>query len=185
MNSAMGPIFNEKVDKKWSLWVRKQCTSVLFTVEKSTKPALKEKKKKNLKTRKVENVNMDVLSKLHLSVRLVKIIFASLFLLLFLGIIVFFGTIHESHYIILTNFYLYLQYFQQKVFSFSKISGHQSDLGFCFSLFLSKLGFRVSKWGFDLGRPISLQVKRCGHGLIHIKFHLFNIKIDVTSLKSE
>ena len=30
-----------------------------------------------------------------------------------------FGTIYEFHYIISANFYLYLQYFQQKVFSFS------------------------------------------------------------------
>ena len=31
VNSAMGPIFNEKIDKKWNLWVRKQCTDALFT----------------------------------------------------------------------------------------------------------------------------------------------------------
>ena len=64
VNSIVGPIFNEKVDKKWSLWVHEQCISAPFIVEKSTKSALK---KKNLKTRKVENVNVDVLSKLHLS----------------------------------------------------------------------------------------------------------------------
>ena len=33
-----------------------------------------------------------------------------------------FGTIHESYYIISANFYLHLQYFQQKVFNFSKIN---------------------------------------------------------------
>ena len=38
-----------------------------------------------------------------------------------------FGTIHESHYIISANFYFYLQYFQQKIFNFSKISGSQTD----------------------------------------------------------
>ena len=38
-----------------------------------------------------------------------------------------FGIIHESHCTILTNSYLYLQYFQQKIFSFSKISGFQMD----------------------------------------------------------
>ena len=27
----MGPIFNEKVVKKWNLWVREQCTYALFT----------------------------------------------------------------------------------------------------------------------------------------------------------
>ena len=26
----MGPIFNENFDKKWNLWVREQCTDVLF-----------------------------------------------------------------------------------------------------------------------------------------------------------
>ena len=33
MNSVVGPIFNEKVAKKWNLWVREQCTSALFTVD--------------------------------------------------------------------------------------------------------------------------------------------------------
>ena len=36
------------------------------------------------------------------------------------------GTIYEFHCTISANFYLYLQYFQQKVFSFSKISGSQT-----------------------------------------------------------
>ena len=49
MNSTVGPIFNEKVTEKWDLWVREQCTDALFTMEKSTKPAQK-KKKKQLKT---------------------------------------------------------------------------------------------------------------------------------------
>ena len=40
---------------------------------------------------------------------------------------VFFGTIHESYCTISTNFYLYLQYFQQKVFSFSTIGGSPTD----------------------------------------------------------
>ena len=26
----MGPIFNEKIDKKWNLWVHEQCTDALF-----------------------------------------------------------------------------------------------------------------------------------------------------------
>ena len=68
VNSTVELIFNEKVDKKWSLWVREKCTSALFTVEKSTKPARRKKKKKNLTTRKVESVNVDVLSKLHLKI---------------------------------------------------------------------------------------------------------------------
>ena len=39
-----------------------------------------------------------------------------------------FGTIHGSHYTILANFYLYLQYLQQKIFNFNKISQSQIDL---------------------------------------------------------
>ena len=33
VNSAVGPIFNEKIDKKWNLWVRvhEQCIYALFT----------------------------------------------------------------------------------------------------------------------------------------------------------
>ena len=48
----MRPIFNEKVTEKLCLWVCKQCINVLFTVEKSTKPALDKKKKK------AENTNL-------------------------------------------------------------------------------------------------------------------------------
>ena len=33
VNSIVGPIFNEKVVKKWNLWVRKQCMNALFTVD--------------------------------------------------------------------------------------------------------------------------------------------------------
>ena len=51
------------------------------------------------------------------------ILLFSLFLLLFIDPTVLVGTIHESHYTILVNFYLYLWDFQQKVFSFTKISG--------------------------------------------------------------
>ena len=68
------------------------------------------------------------------SVRLTPLIFANLFyysayfyyyLWVSLHFLVLF--IHESHCTILANFYLYLQYFQQKVFSFSKISGSQTN----------------------------------------------------------
>ena len=46
-----------------------------------------------------------------LSVYLVWMKFNSLFLLLFMRLIVFFGTIYESYCIISANFYIYLQYF--------------------------------------------------------------------------
>ena len=41
------------------------------------------------------------------------ILLFNLFLLLFIGLTTFFGTIHGPHYITTTNFYFYLQYFQQ------------------------------------------------------------------------
>ena len=53
------------------------------------------------------------------------ILLFSLFLLLFTNSIVLFDIIHEFHYTISANFYLYLQYFQQKVFNFNKINGFQ------------------------------------------------------------
>ena len=56
-----------------------------------------------------------------------SILLFGLFLLLFVGPIALFSIIHESHYIILANFSLYLQYFQQKIFSFNKISRFQID----------------------------------------------------------
>ena len=55
------------------------------------------------------------------------ILLFNLFFLLFLSSTAFFGTIHESYYTISVNFYLYLQYFQQKNFSFNKISKSQTN----------------------------------------------------------
>ena len=51
----------------------------------------------------------------------------SLFLLLFMDLTALFGTTHMSHYTVSTNIYLYLQYFQQKIFSFNKISRSQTN----------------------------------------------------------
>ena len=42
------------------------------------------------------------------------ILLFSLFLLLFMGPTILFGTIHGFHCTVSVNFYLYLQYFQQK-----------------------------------------------------------------------
>ena len=58
----------------------------------------------------------------------------TLFLLLFIGPTALFDTIHRSHYSISANFNLYLQYFQQKNFSFSKISSSQMDHQSCKSM---------------------------------------------------
>ena len=55
------------------------------------------------------------------------ILLFSLFLLLFIGLITLFDIIYGSYCTISAKFYLYLQYFQQKVFNFSKISGFQMD----------------------------------------------------------
>ena len=49
----------------------------------------------------------------------------SLFLLLFIDFIIYFSIIHESDYIILVNFYLYL--FSKKNFNFNKINEFQTD----------------------------------------------------------
>ena len=49
VNSTVEPIFNEKVDKKWYLWVREQCTNALFTVEKVSLYGWKQKKEKRKK----------------------------------------------------------------------------------------------------------------------------------------
>ena len=35
VNSTVGPIFNEKIDKKWNLWVHEQCINVLFMEDRS------------------------------------------------------------------------------------------------------------------------------------------------------
>ena len=55
------------------------------------------------------------------------ILLFSLFLLLFMDLTALFGIIHGSHCTISAIFYFYLQYFQQKVFNFSKISRSQTD----------------------------------------------------------
>ena len=53
----MRPIFNEKVTEKWYLWVREQYMDALFKVEKSTKPALKKRKKSWKRKRKTQKLN--------------------------------------------------------------------------------------------------------------------------------
>ena len=45
-----------------------------------------------------------------------------------MNLTVLFDTIYEIHYTISANFYLYLQYFQQKVFNFNKINKFQKTL---------------------------------------------------------
>ena len=62
------------------------------------------------------------------SVCLTKMIFVNLFLVLFIGPIALFDTINGSYCTILTDFYIYLKYFQQKVFNFNKINRSQTDL---------------------------------------------------------
>ena len=55
------------------------------------------------------------------------ILLFSLFLLLFMSPVTLFDTIQGFYGTISTNFYLYLQYFQQKKFIFNKIGGFQTD----------------------------------------------------------
>ena len=65
---------------------------------------------------------------------------------LFMGLTALFGTIYGSYCTILTNFYLYLQYFQQKVFSFSKINGSQTDSSVCLGIDLKLKLFYYSAY---------------------------------------
>ena len=69
INSTVGPIFNEKIDKKWNLWVREQCTDALFTKKVNicgycslnsshTPPKTRENKKNKIKSKRgLWNVN--------------------------------------------------------------------------------------------------------------------------------
>ena len=47
-----------------------------------------------------------------------------------------FDIIHASQCTTLANFYHYLQYFQQKVFNFSKISGSQTEAVVSVTIFI-------------------------------------------------
>ena len=71
---------------------------------------------------KISNIQMDPKCAFGYKLKSQLILLFSLFLLLFMDPIALFGTVHGSHYTILANFYLYLQYFQQKNFSLSKIN---------------------------------------------------------------
>ena len=51
-----------------------------------------------------------------------------------MGLIILFGTIHGSYCTISTNFYLYLQYFQQKNFNYNKTNGFQIDSKTCYEI---------------------------------------------------
>ena len=55
------------------------------------------------------------------------ILLFNLFLLLFISPTAIFDTIYGSHCTISINFYFYLQYFQQKIFNFSKISESRTN----------------------------------------------------------
>ena len=69
----MGPIFNEKIDKKWNLWVHKQYTDALFTGKSQhlrllfmhcslnssrIPPKTRENKKKEKRKKKEQNANV-------------------------------------------------------------------------------------------------------------------------------
>ena len=65
----------------------------------------------------------------------------SSFLVLFMNLTVLFGTIHEFQCTISANLYIYLQYFQQKIFNFSKIRGFQTHHLVCVWLQIKKLAY--------------------------------------------
>ena len=77
--------------------------------------------KKKFSFRKINGSQIDPKCVFGSKLKSQLILLFSLFLLL-LDHIALFGIIYGSHYFISANFYLYLQYFQQKIFCFSKIS---------------------------------------------------------------
>ena len=60
MNSAVWPIFNEKIVEKWSLWVPWIGMGALFTGEKSTTVVGKKKKERE----NVQGWNADAISRI-------------------------------------------------------------------------------------------------------------------------
>ena len=64
----MGPIFNEKIDKKWNLWVHEQCIYALFikkvnicgyySLNSSRTPPKTRENKKKKKKKKEQNANV-------------------------------------------------------------------------------------------------------------------------------
>ena len=104
-------------------------TSQLFRAKQKKK---KTKNKKQKRERETQNRNVNArISAIQTGTMCLfgqLILLFNLFLLLFMGSIALFGSIHGSHCIISTNIYLYLQYFQQKIFNFDKINGFQVDL---------------------------------------------------------
>ena len=89
----------------------------------------------NIRRQKIESylLKCGSMSKLSIKCSFGQLIFCQLsllfilFLLLFMSPTTFFDTIQESYCTILANFHIYLQHFQQKIFSFSKISGFQTN----------------------------------------------------------
>ena len=73
-------------------------------------------------------------------------VWQKIFLSIYFTIQFIFATIHRSHCTISANFYLYLQYFQQKVFSFSKISRSQTDPMSIWSILRQKWNSLNTTW---------------------------------------
>ena len=70
-----------------------------------------------------------------------RILLFNFFLVLFINLTVLFGIIHGFQCTISTNLYIYLQYFQQKIFNFSKISGFQTHHLVCVWLQIKKSAY--------------------------------------------
>ena len=105
--------------------------------------------------------------------------------------ITLFDTIHVFYCTILANFYFYLQYFQQKVLNFSKISGSQTDLAY---VWIALKLFQCQRLAFLCGShalfiiPASMDFSKSNfktgfHGTIHTfknyfvtVFSIFNFK---------
>ena len=84
VNSIVESIFNEKVDKKWYLWVCKQCTNALFTIEKVSLYCWKQKKKKSCNMFCAQTWTQNAQTKHTLSVFSFKLLFQPLSSLIFI-----------------------------------------------------------------------------------------------------
>ena len=105
--------------------------------------------------------------------------------------ITLFDTIHVFYCTISANFYFYLQYFQQKVLNFSKMSGSQTDLAYVWialklfqCLCLTFLcGSRVLFMRFASTAFSKFNFKTRFHGTIHIFKNYFATMFTVFSNK--
>jgi len=90
------------------------------------------------------------------------------------GSIALFGTIHEFCYTISANFYFYLQYFQQKILSFNKISRSQTNPKFAYLLGKHALGICYLFFFFCMDVSVNTGVPFWNYHYIYIQLENHN-----------